>query len=60
MRWAEPGDAEYVMGRPCYRTEHYVRAAERLAETYGATVVWGRERSASRRFTTEFESLKKN
>ena len=26
------------MGRPCYRTEHYVRAAEDLAAAYGATV----------------------
>ena len=39
MRWADPGDAEYAMGRPCYRTEHYVRAAEEMAEMYGATVV---------------------
>jgi len=38
MRWAQPGDIEYVMGRPCYRTEHYVRAAEALAAKYGATV----------------------
>jgi len=38
MRWAEPGDSDYTMGRPCYRTEHYVRAAEELAARYSATV----------------------
>ena len=39
MRWAEPGDVDMTFGRPCYRTEHYVRAARNLAETYGASVV---------------------
>ena len=38
MRWAEPGDSSYEMGRPCYRTAHYVRAAEEMAEMYDADV----------------------
>ena len=38
MRWAEPGDSSYEMGRPCYRTAHYVRAAEQMAEMYDADV----------------------